>query len=285
MKIIAVWAYEHRYKHTGRNNSHHTLLWSHKIIPLLVLPDALLAPKIYLFACLILCLSARRQLLSLKLLRLMLGNWGWYCTYNSKGIKSKNGVRQFATSDNKNMVNRVEVAVFRQICGPSPQSQACVLLSMIPVHVHGEMYEVWVISGHSWGITYSGFIVTVRLAVNASFLITFLLISFVCFSSFLSYLPIFLYASIWSFLSFLISYIYALLFILLFSFQLCIRFSLCLSSLFLRVSSEASLHSSLFFLSPCLLHTFNSYGTSHDSWCTATLWNRIMTAQCEGWGK
>ena len=29
----------------------------------------------------------------------------------------------------------------------------------------------------------------------------------------------------------------------------------------------------------------NSYSASHDNWCTATLWNRIMTAQCEGMGK
>ena len=27
---------------------------------------------------------------------------------------------------------------------------------------------------------------------------------------------------------------------------------------------------------------FNSYSASHDNWCTATLWNRIMTVQCEG---
>ena len=27
---------------------------------------------------------------------------------------------------------------------------------------------------------------------------------------------------------------------------------------------------------------FNSYSASHGNWCTATLWNRIMTAQCEG---
>ena len=25
---------------------------------------------------------------------------------------------------------------------------------------------------------------------------------------------------------------------------------------------------------------FNSCSASHDNWCTATLWNRIMTAQC-----
>ena len=30
---------------------------------------------------------------------------------------------------------------------------------------------------------------------------------------------------------------------------------------------------------------FNSYSASHDNWCTATLWNRIMTAQCEGMGE
>ena len=31
--------------------------------------------------------------------------------------------------------------------------------------------------------------------------------------------------------------------------------------------------------------TVNSYSASHDNWCTATLWNRIMTAQCEGMGE
>ena len=30
---------------------------------------------------------------------------------------------------------------------------------------------------------------------------------------------------------------------------------------------------------------FNSYSASHDNWCTAILWNRIMTAQCEGMGE
>ena len=38
-----------------------------------------------------------------------------------------------------------------------------------------------------------------------------------------------------------------------------------------------------------LLHQYllkiNSYSASHDNWCTATLWNRIMTAQCEGMGE
>ena len=29
----------------------------------------------------------------------------------------------------------------------------------------------------------------------------------------------------------------------------------------------------------------NSYSASHNNWCTATLWNRIMTAQCEGMGE
>ena len=33
------------------------------------------------------------------------------------------------------------------------------------------------------------------------------------------------------------------------------------------------------------LHVINSYSASHDNWCTATLWNRIMTAQCEGMGE
>ena len=32
---------------------------------------------------------------------------------------------------------------------------------------------------------------------------------------------------------------------------------------------------------PCI----NSYSASHDNWCTATLWNRIMTVQCEGMGE
>ena len=31
--------------------------------------------------------------------------------------------------------------------------------------------------------------------------------------------------------------------------------------------------------------TFNSYSASHDNWCTGTLWNRIITAQCEGMGE
>ena len=29
----------------------------------------------------------------------------------------------------------------------------------------------------------------------------------------------------------------------------------------------------------------NSYSASHGNWCTATLWNRIMTVQCEGMGE
>ena len=29
----------------------------------------------------------------------------------------------------------------------------------------------------------------------------------------------------------------------------------------------------------------NSYSASHDNWCTETLWNRVITAQCEGMGK
>ena len=29
----------------------------------------------------------------------------------------------------------------------------------------------------------------------------------------------------------------------------------------------------------------NSYSASRNNWCTATLWNRIMTAQCEGMGE
>ena len=29
----------------------------------------------------------------------------------------------------------------------------------------------------------------------------------------------------------------------------------------------------------------NSHSASHNNWCTATLWNRTMTAQCEGMGE
>ena len=29
----------------------------------------------------------------------------------------------------------------------------------------------------------------------------------------------------------------------------------------------------------------NSYSASHGNWCTGTLWNRIITAQCEGMGE
>ena len=32
-------------------------------------------------------------------------------------------------------------------------------------------------------------------------------------------------------------------------------------------------------------YVLNSCSASHDNWCTATLWNRIMTAQCEGMGE
>ena len=30
---------------------------------------------------------------------------------------------------------------------------------------------------------------------------------------------------------------------------------------------------------------FNSYSASHDNWCAETLWNRVITAQCEGMGE
>ena len=33
----------------------------------------------------------------------------------------------------------------------------------------------------------------------------------------------------------------------------------------------------------CLV--INSYSASHDNWCTETLWNMIITAQCEGMGE
>ena len=34
-----------------------------------------------------------------------------------------------------------------------------------------------------------------------------------------------------------------------------------------------------------LIWSINFYSASHDNWCTATHWNRIMTAQCEGMGE
>ena len=37
----------------------------------------------------------------------------------------------------------------------------------------------------------------------------------------------------------------------------------------------------IYFSDKCI----NSYSASHDNWCTVTLWNRIMTAQCEGMGE
>ena len=33
------------------------------------------------------------------------------------------------------------------------------------------------------------------------------------------------------------------------------------------------------------IYRINSYSASHDNWCTGTLWNRVMTAQCEGMGE
>ena len=33
------------------------------------------------------------------------------------------------------------------------------------------------------------------------------------------------------------------------------------------------------------MNGINSYSASHDNWCTATLWNRMMTAQCKGMGE
>ena len=36
---------------------------------------------------------------------------------------------------------------------------------------------------------------------------------------------------------------------------------------------------------PCIISWTFNYSASHDNWCTATLWNRIMTAQCEGMGE
>ena len=38
-------------------------------------------------------------------------------------------------------------------------------------------------------------------------------------------------------------------------------------------------------ISQAILLCFNSNSASHDNWCTAILWNRTMTAQCEGMGE
>ena len=41
-------------------------------------------------------------------------------------------------------------------------------------------------------------------------------------------------------------------------------------------------------LSSCVLALvtmLNSYSASRDNWCTETLWNRVITAQCEGMGE
>ena len=48
-----------------------------------------------------------------------------------------------------------------------------------------------------------------------------------------------------------------------------------------RVQHNTDLPSMLLFWEVLL----NSYSASHGNWCTATLWNRIMTAQCEGMGE
>ena len=40
-----------------------------------------------------------------------------------------------------------------------------------------------------------------------------------------------------------------------------------------------------YIFSTMTLFDINSYSASHNNWCTATLWNRIMTAQCEGDGE
>ena len=61
---------------------------------------------------------------------------------------------------------------------------------------------------------------------------------------------------------------------------------LCTDTPFWCAESSQLLHSSyqvmLWFTSTRL---FNSYSASRDNWCTATLWNRIITAQCEGMGE
>ena len=38
-------------------------------------------------------------------------------------------------------------------------------------------------------------------------------------------------------------------------------------------------------LSGVIKWVVNSYSASHGNWCTATLWNRIITTQCEGMGE
>ena len=54
-----------------------------------------------------------------------------------------------------------------------------------------------------------------------------------------------------------------------------------------KINSFQNLRDSLTVILTILkLHVcFNSYSASHDNWCTATLWNRIMTVQCEGMGE
>ena len=44
------------------------------------------------------------------------------------------------------------------------------------------------------------------------------------------------------------------------------------------------LHSHWFYYCKCYVQCVNSYSASHNNWCTATLWNRIITTQCEGMG-
>ena len=48
---------------------------------------------------------------------------------------------------------------------------------------------------------------------------------------------------------------------------------------------SAHLHSVCIRKAISLSFCLNSYSASHDNWCTQTLWNRIITAQCEGMGE
>ena len=63
---------------------------------------------------------------------------------------------------------------------------------------------------------------------------------------------------------------------------------------FMSADSLLIFNNVMYILAACLqllqacfvfLPDINSYSASHDNWCTATLWNRIMTAQCEGMGE
>ena len=86
----------------------------------------------------------------------------------------------------------------------------------------------------------------------------------------------------------IIIYMYCLLIVQNFSKDCCINSCAWLPSALMYLMSKTSQSfSSLHWLTVYILDSLiiNSYSASHDNWCTATLWNRIMTAQCEGMGE